>query len=429
MLNDNINKVPRDLTEVGPQDRQFRSSVELFGRVENTQIAFSNIGNKQYFPGRKSFTTNTIEDLFDLFDVLQFEDQNGTILPITDTNNPYYAFYRSESNPFIAEFITSKTIASDQFGINNLEYTNTTPYEKFENLVVLETKPTVSRLDIFWESTTAGLLEDLNLLIEEGGSGPAGVGNWDDDFLDESTEPETTIVQNFYFTDTLGNQTSTATTAVTVVSIIEVGVGDASSKFNFVNNGDGTYNIETAIGAYFYYGTNGATFDFVFEVDGSQLSVEIFLGNEAPIIKNLEQQEPTPKRQKDVAYGAQNILTPIVGENGSADPAKKTLDITYNITAQSGAGTFILANNDTEVQNTDTIAAGKGEFTLQATDSAGLSTSVIFEIDFEQPPVDSRFTDLSMEIVMRDGEVLLCILLETLAISLQVRQMLLIQVL
>ena len=404
LLNDNINKIPRDLTEVGPQDKQFRSSVELFGRVENTDADFSNIGNKQYFPGRKSFTTNTIEDLFDLYDTAQFDAGGPGIIPVTNPNNPYYAFYRSESNPFVAEFITSKTIASDQFGINNLEYANNTVYEKFKNLVVLETKPTISRLDIFWESTTASLVSELNTLIESGGSGPAGVGNWDDDFLDEGTEPETTIVQNFYFTDTLGNQTSTPTTVVTVVSIIEVGVGDASSKFNFVNNGDGTYNIETAVGAYFYYGTNGATFDFVFEVDGSQLSAEIFLGNEAPIIRNLEEQEPTLKRQKDVAYGAQNILTPIVGENGSADPASKTLDITYSITSQSGSGTFILANNNTEVQNTDSIAAGKGEFTLQATDSGGLSISVIFEIDFEQPPVDSRFTDLSMEVTMWDGE-------------------------
>ena len=35
LLNDNINKVPRDLNEVGPQDKTFRSSVELYGRVEN----------------------------------------------------------------------------------------------------------------------------------------------------------------------------------------------------------------------------------------------------------------------------------------------------------------------------------------------------------------------------------------------------------
>ena len=35
LINDNINKVPRDLNEVGPDQTQYRSSVQLFGRVEN----------------------------------------------------------------------------------------------------------------------------------------------------------------------------------------------------------------------------------------------------------------------------------------------------------------------------------------------------------------------------------------------------------
>lgn len=35
LINDNINKVPRDLEEVGPDQTQYRSAVELFGRVEN----------------------------------------------------------------------------------------------------------------------------------------------------------------------------------------------------------------------------------------------------------------------------------------------------------------------------------------------------------------------------------------------------------
>jgi hypothetical protein len=35
LFNDNINKIPKDLIEVGPDQKQYRSSVELFGRVEN----------------------------------------------------------------------------------------------------------------------------------------------------------------------------------------------------------------------------------------------------------------------------------------------------------------------------------------------------------------------------------------------------------
>ncbi len=79
LINDNINKVPRDLTEVGPDQKQFRSSVRLFGRVQNTATAptyvtskttFDNLGslNIQYYPGRSSDTVSTISTTRDLFD-------------------------------------------------------------------------------------------------------------------------------------------------------------------------------------------------------------------------------------------------------------------------------------------------------------------------------------------------------------------------
>jgi hypothetical protein len=44
LINDNINKVPRDLTEVGPDQKQYRSSIQLYGRVENTEDTITIIG-------------------------------------------------------------------------------------------------------------------------------------------------------------------------------------------------------------------------------------------------------------------------------------------------------------------------------------------------------------------------------------------------
>jgi hypothetical protein len=170
VINDNINKIPRDLKEVGPQDKSFRSSVVLYGRVENTDSAFTNIGNKQYYPFRRSFTTNVIEDLFDIFDVADYSGTSGNI-PVTSDTNPYYAFFRSESNPFVAEFITSQTTAY-QFGIINLEGSSSNPpnYVKFENLTILETDPVESRLDIYWETSTSGTIADLNEYVANTGS-------------------------------------------------------------------------------------------------------------------------------------------------------------------------------------------------------------------------------------------------------------------
>lgn len=48
LINDNINKVPRDLSEVGPDQKQYRSSVQLFGRVENTAAQEYLIGITPY---------------------------------------------------------------------------------------------------------------------------------------------------------------------------------------------------------------------------------------------------------------------------------------------------------------------------------------------------------------------------------------------
>jgi len=62
LINDNINKIPRDLSEVGPQQKQFRSSVEVFGRVENdvnVTVAEPNISkNVAYYPGIKPDTVS-----------------------------------------------------------------------------------------------------------------------------------------------------------------------------------------------------------------------------------------------------------------------------------------------------------------------------------------------------------------------------------
>ena len=44
LINDNINKVPRDLSEVGPDQKQYRSSVQLYGRVQNTKATIDIIG-------------------------------------------------------------------------------------------------------------------------------------------------------------------------------------------------------------------------------------------------------------------------------------------------------------------------------------------------------------------------------------------------
>ena len=170
LLNDNINKVPRDLSEVGPDQKQFRSSVRLFGRVENSNVTATGVTpykfgvvNEQYYPSRSSDTVSTVSNMFDMFNI----DPTGTI------PNAYpEAFYEAESNPLIGRVSTS-----DRFG--QIDPTTGGLTYSIQNLAVYETEPVESRLDIYWETSSSGTISDLNEQIESDGnqtiSGLAGL--------------------------------------------------------------------------------------------------------------------------------------------------------------------------------------------------------------------------------------------------------------
>ena len=263
LINDNINKVPRDLNEVGPEQRQFRSSVRLFGRVQNSAVSVTSLNqgaaNIQYYPGITSDTVSTISTVNDLF---EYD-------PINPPQPNYFPqFYSLNSNPLIARITTSSLIGNvsttsylpgsgvvdvdvppssmvatftlntvsgaGTTGINDLEgylitgpgipdetYIVTNSYslgsgvltvsiedkdgvpvkvsvEKravmrwvptnksgglppfelitpgIQYLAVYETEPVESLLDLYWETSSSGLISDLNSAILNNQSNPAG---------------------------------------------------------------------------------------------------------------------------------------------------------------------------------------------------------------------------------------------------------------
>ena len=390
LINDNINKIPRDLTEVGPQDKQFRSSVRLFGRVENNSISFSNFGNKQYFPGRKSFTTNTIEDLFDLFDVADFE-ATGQSHPVTNSNNPYYSFFRSESNPFIAEIITSQE-PSNQFGIVNLDYTNSRVYNIFENLNILETKPTVSRLDIYWETSTSGLISQLNSDI--GGNNQAGkIANWTYNHP-EDTAPSDVIVDGFKFQSLLSDDLQPSSTPTFTVT--DNSGTDRTSEFLLIDNGDFTYDIAPAANQYFYYNqTQGLNvFNFVFSVDIGGVTTTVSKLNQ-PMTNIAPEIHNTASETINVFEGVRNIpleggnpAGKATGVNGSNPLGNRSTEgLIFSISSQSGVGNFEIDTTDgISVINTDGTAVGDGSFVLQLEDGGSpinLFDSITVNVNFD----------------------------------------------
>ena len=135
LINDNINKVPRDLSEVGPDQRQYRSSIQLFGRVNTEFVNTSVTLNKQYYPGNQSDTVVSISTVADT----NYNLSNGSALV-------YPEFYQSETNPLIGRISTQQEIGT----------LGSTPYNI--TLGVYETSPVASLLDIYWETSSTGLI-------------------------------------------------------------------------------------------------------------------------------------------------------------------------------------------------------------------------------------------------------------------------------
>ena len=159
LFNDNINKVPRDLQEVGPEQKQFRSSVQLFGRVQNT-ISSGTVSNVQFYGispdyARASHTVVAIgeaEDLNIVYDELSS--------PGGQQN-----FYQIDTNPLIGRLSTAVSVGV----ISTTDVaTNMQPF-----LAIYETEPTESLLDIFWETTTTGLISELNAAVAVGNTDPS----------------------------------------------------------------------------------------------------------------------------------------------------------------------------------------------------------------------------------------------------------------
>ena len=255
LYNDNINKVPRDLTEVGPTQEDFASSVRLFGRVSpfGTELigGGTSTRNAQFYPSKTADITTNVATIKDLFDYEQFPEIQDT------ANTVKYVFYNfdylksagdstfSDSSSLVARINTQKkfgiqvpqgvrTITSNSnvaapptapgqisyplsniapavmltnpitrgmrltsFGgnVSVLSFTATAadagnvildgpvnapagtplifngdalPFTGNPALNVYEITPNISLIDIYYETTTSGLVENLNKAIDEG---------------------------------------------------------------------------------------------------------------------------------------------------------------------------------------------------------------------------------------------------------------------
>ena len=200
LYNDNINKIPRDLQEIGPDQKQYSSSVTLYGRVTNTMTPTPY--NKQYYPRLSSQGKNAIAHtstaIANAFEVnMGFGDLSASSgQPANEAVSGDLVFYQIETNPLIARISTTeKSIGATAILLNGVG--NMKPF-----LAVYETEPTESLLEIYWETTTAGLIVDLNTAIASGSGGASSFENvnWEfkEDFLPSVSGAPVYVTDEFY---------------------------------------------------------------------------------------------------------------------------------------------------------------------------------------------------------------------------------------
>ena len=470
LINDNINKVPRDLTEVGPTQKQFRSSVDLNGRVENidTPPNSSGLTNTQFYPKKAGSIVSTIASDDDLF--------NGEN---TLTNYiPSQAFYSIDSDPFIARISTTK-----EFGVLNTNVTRTSgttnpddqtitiiagsgtidpgdtvtggtivpgtivtvvtstteievnkkqtlvagttlnfhksvPITNLQNLAIFETNPVLSELDIFWETSSSGLITDLNTAIIENSSAAATINGFNATNFTEaiipgvSTTPASdgplmgtatfNLVNELNVAIVYGTGTNQGVLSLLSVFDTQSSPQDRSAEFTFNDDASGDYTISvtgSASNPYYYYGfpIEARSFRFLFQsvVNGivETFYENVTLTNLDPVITGCPGSAVTLTGGNGTAF---SVAATLYAVNGSSYGTNKQTDLTWTLTEAAGNNYFDITvstavdypgtgNNALKAIITARTLGGdppNGTYTLRAgvADAGNLTAACIFDV-------------------------------------------------
>ena len=314
IFGDNINKIPRNLNEVGATDIDFGSSVKLFNRVNPNSWDTSITDTSGTFQFGYSYNTQSnVNNTPDTIDFIKPFKQQGdwtstkgnlypgqqfdqSTLPITD---PWYPFvgvidqatgkattdfkfrdplYKSNENPFIASISTQfKT------GVNPKQvldgggryYYSAGGVDRLGDtrLGVYETNPTESLLELFWETSTAGLInsdsyisssdqyDGLNNMIEAdiGSPAPAALSQINFTLNEADVSGSDALSNEFELLDSGGNPCADNTNTITISSVKDGFNNERSkdfdisqslvdlTKFMIVSNNTFVYNQDASV--------------------------------------------------------------------------------------------------------------------------------------------------------------------------------------
>ena len=365
LVSDNINKVPRDLQEVGPLDDQFNSDTRMWGRVTN--IADD---NQQYFPNTNADKVQLIGTINDVFPGIDISDAT----PPTTAEINQFSIFDVESKPNVAKIGTQAAI-----GLTEDLYeapVGSANYPADMKLAVYETEPVISALELYWESSTAELVSDLNYNIQNNTTEITG-STIEAVAFPESLASGQPITNTFQPTDKTGLVTGADATLISVYSKYNDGIlntsNNRSSEFTLGVNGN-TFVINTA--STFYAGEDNATenyfqFTIQFKQSNNTLVNQSFnttLSNVIPVFSGGNQfiKGLTSGKNKTIC---DSIIATTTGVTANASATTAQTLTTLNSGIEVGmlvTGTNIAA--DTVVSSLSTATISGSEVTVVTLD-------------------------------------------------------------
>jgi hypothetical protein len=242
LISDNINKVPRDLQEVGPLQNKYSSDEVIFPVVENYHTNNSN-WNQAFYPVIKMYEVTTIAS----FEYLH--DLGGTA---------HGAIFENTEDPLIMR------IGNNEGGLG------ATSQHMEPTLSIAETSPFVSNLDIYYETSASGLISDLNTSVDENlGTPVSGINLFDYNHKENQNPSGSSTVtgasESPFITSKFSpinnlNNVLTNTEFVGSLRVIDGLGSDRSDNFEIVSlidSGNDVYRLKILNS--FYYGINASS--------------------------------------------------------------------------------------------------------------------------------------------------------------------------
>ena len=388
LINDNINKIPRDLSEVGPQQKKFRSSVRLYGRV-TPNFSVTPTFNTQWYPSK---TSDNVSEIAEATDFGYTAATDG------------YNIYNYQSNPLIAKIAAiTTTVGGSQQSIGSLG--SATANTVF-NLGVYETTPVETRLELFYETGTNGLISVLNKdTSNTSDTGATGVIDytW---FLSESSVASPSnpfdCTTDFRFIDGAGTIIPPGDIAgiPTIINVTNENGQDVTSGTPFVvvqgNAGLGYFKIQTSSTFTYVNGSKTANdYNFNLQVNtGGTITNVLVEGNLTNVAPSFNFPDPII----NVELGATSVInfsSPSIVSNGSSIFASSSVGLVYSIVSQK--------LNNVNVSNFTISSTGFLQIVSQRGVAVGNDYEVVVRVS-DASGLDANFLTAVNTLIVRIGE-------------------------